>query len=109
MGSPRCTKDLVEEALFERGRHLFSELGLVFFDTTSISFEGRGRESIAQYGHSKDHRPDFRQMIVGIALDLDGRPLCCEHHGSRSPRKGQAQTIRGHVFCSFLALCPKWV
>ena len=101
MGSPRCTKDLVEEALFERGRHLFSELGLVFFDTTSISFEGRGRESIAQYGHSKDHRPDFRQMIVGIALDLDGRPLCCEHHGSRSPARGKPKRSMAMCFARF--------
>ena len=29
-------------------------------------------------GHSKDPRPDLRQMIVGIALDVDGRPICCE-------------------------------
>jgi hypothetical protein len=36
MGSPRCAKDLIEEALFDRGRDLFSEVGLVFFDTTSI-------------------------------------------------------------------------
>lgn len=78
MGSPRCTKDLIEEALFDRGRDLFSEVGLVFFDTTSIYFEGRGGESIGQHGHSKDHRPDLRQMIVGIALDAEGRPICCE-------------------------------
>lgn len=78
MGTPRCTKDLIEEALFDRGRDLFSEVGLVFFDTTSIYFEGRGGESIGQHGHSKDHRPDLRQMIVGIALDGDGRPICCE-------------------------------
>jgi len=78
MGSPRCTKELIEEALFDRGRDLFSEVGLVFFDTTSIYFEGQGGESIGQYGHSKDHRPDLRQMIVGIALDVEGRPICCE-------------------------------
>ena len=78
MGSPRCTKDLIEEALFDRGRDLFSEVGLVFFDTTSIYFEGNGGESIGQRGHSKDHRPDLRQMIVGIALDAEGRPICCE-------------------------------
>lgn len=78
MGSPRCTKDLIEEALFDRGRDLFSEVGLVFFDTTSIYFEGQGGQSIGQYGHSKDHRPDLRQMIVGIALDVEGRPICCE-------------------------------
>lgn len=77
-GSPRCTKDLIEEALFDRGRDLFSEVGLVFFDTTSIYFEGHGGESIGQHGHSKDHRPDLRQMIVGIALDVEGRPICCE-------------------------------
>lgn len=78
MGTPRCTKDLIEEALFDRGRDLFSEVGLVFFDTTSIYFEGREGESIGQHGHSKDHRPDLRQMIVGIALDAEGRPICCE-------------------------------
>jgi hypothetical protein len=78
LGSPVCTKDLIEEALFESRRDLFSEVDLVFFDTTSIYFEGRGGETIGQYGHSKDHRPDLRQMIVGIALDAEGCPLCCE-------------------------------
>lgn len=78
MGAPRCTKDLIEEALFDRGRDLFSEVGLVFFDTTSIYFEGQGGESIGRHGHSKDHRPDLRQMIVGIAVDSKGRPICCE-------------------------------
>ena len=78
LGSPRCTKDVIEEALFERERDLFSEVGLVFFDTTSIYFEGTGGQSIGQHGYSKDHRPDLPQMIVGVALDVRGRPLCCE-------------------------------
>lgn len=77
-GSPRCLKDRIEEALFERRRDLFSEVDLVFFDTTSIYFEGRGGESLGQYGHSKDSRPDLRQMIVGLVLDIEGWPLCCE-------------------------------
>jgi len=34
--SPRCNKDLIEESIFCEKRDLFSELGLVFFDTTSI-------------------------------------------------------------------------
>ncbi|HEY5768645.1 MAG TPA: IS1634 family transposase [Terrimicrobium sp.] len=78
LGTPRCTKDLIEEALFDRGRDLFSEVGLVFFDTTSIYFEGAGGQSLGEYGHSKDHRPDLRQMVVGVALDVHGRPICCE-------------------------------
>jgi transposase len=74
----RCTKDAVEEALFEQRRDLFSHLDLVFFDTTSIYFEGQGGVELGQYGHSKDHRPDCKQMIVGAILDGEGRPLCCE-------------------------------
>lgn len=76
--SPRCVKDLIEESLFDRRRDLFSQVDLLFFDTTSIYFEGQGGETIGQYGHSKDHRSDRKQMIVGIALDGEGWPLCCE-------------------------------
>ena len=75
---PRCTKDIIEEQLFARRRDLFTEVELVFFDTTSLYFEGHGGATLGQYGHSKDHRPDERQMVVGAVLDGDGRPLCCE-------------------------------
>lgn len=75
---PRCRKDLVEEALFARRRDLFAELSVVFMDTTSLSFEGQGGEALGRHGHSKDHRPDLNQMIVGLVMDQDGRPLCCE-------------------------------
>lgn len=34
--APRCTKDLVEEQLFAHRRDLFSQLDLVFVDTTSL-------------------------------------------------------------------------
>jgi DDE family transposase len=77
-GAVRCNKDLIEETLFERRRDLFTEVELVFFDTTSLYFEGRGGESIGQRGHTKDHRPDLKQMIVGMAVDVEGRPICCE-------------------------------
>ena len=75
---PLCTKDRIEEGLFDRRRDLFTQLQVVFFDTTSIYFEGEGGEELGQYGHSKDHRPDLHQMVVGAVLDGDGRPICCE-------------------------------
>lgn len=74
----RTRKDLIEEALFARRRDLFTRLDLVFFDTTSIYFEGEGGESLGQNGHSKDHRPDLKQMVVGMVLDNQGHPLCSE-------------------------------
>lgn len=76
--APRCNKDLVEESLLGHRRELFTGLELVFFDTTSLYFEGDGGESLGQHGHSKDHRPDLKQMVVGTVLDGDGRPVCCE-------------------------------
>lgn len=74
----RCTKDLIEEGLFASRRDLFTNLDLVFFDTTSIYFEGEGGETLGQYGHSKDHRPDLKQMVVAAVLDGEGHPVCCE-------------------------------
>ena len=76
--APRCMKDLIEEDLFLERRDLFSGLDCVFFDTTSIYFEGEGGETIGELGHPKDHRPDLRQMVVGIILDDHGQPVCSE-------------------------------
>jgi hypothetical protein len=76
--APRRCKDLIEEALFERRRSLFSDLSVVLFDTTSLMFTGRGGESLGQLGVSKDHRPDLHQVVVGVVLDETGRPICSE-------------------------------
>jgi hypothetical protein len=76
--APRCIKDRIEEGVFHHRRDLFSDLQLVFFDTTSIYFEGEGGQDIGQRGFSKDHRPDLYQMVVGAVLDGQGRPICCE-------------------------------
>ncbi len=76
--APRCTKDLIEERLFAHRRDLFSRLDLVFMDTTSLSFEGLGGQTLGQHGYSKDHRPDLRQMILAVLIDGDGRPVCSE-------------------------------
>lgn len=72
----RRIKDQIEEQLFDRNRDLFSEIDLVFFDTTSIYFEGEGGATLGQRGFSKDHRPDLKQMIVGLAVDIHGWPIC---------------------------------
>ena len=76
--APRCTKDLIEERLFAHRRDLFSRLDLVFMDTTSLYFEGAGGQTFGRHGHSKDHRPDLRQMILAVLIDGDGRPVCSE-------------------------------
>jgi Transposase DDE domain len=76
--APRCVKDLVEEHLFDRRRDLFSDLSVVFMDTTSLYFEGEGGATLGELGHSKDFRPQLHQMIVAIIIDQQGRPVCSE-------------------------------
>ena len=66
--APRCVKDLIEERLFERRRDLFSELSLVFLDTTTLSLEGAGGAGRGAPGPTKGPRPDQKQYGVGGVL-----------------------------------------
>lgn len=77
-GRERTTKDLLEERLFAARRGLFARLDLVFFDTTSLYFHGAGGEELGRRGHSKDHRPQLKQLVLGMVLDQTGTPLCSE-------------------------------
>ncbi len=47
-------------------------------DTTSLCFTGAGGATLGARGHSKDHRPDLQQMILGVVNDAAGRPVCTE-------------------------------
>lgn len=76
--APRTVKDEIEEALFERRRDLFTDLSVVFMDTTSLFFTDEGGESLGARGHSKDNHPELNQMIVGVLIDAEGRPICSE-------------------------------
>lgn len=76
--APRCVKDVIEEELFERRRDLFTDLSVVFMDTTSLSFYGAGGDTLGRRGHSKDHRPELAQMVLAVVIDAQGRPICTE-------------------------------
>jgi len=71
-------KDKIEKSIWVERQDLFNNLSVVFFDTTSLYFEGAGGPSLGQRGHSKDSRPDLAQVVVGVVLDGQGEPLCCE-------------------------------
>ncbi|MHB8304209.1 MAG: hypothetical protein ACYDC6_15580, partial [Acidobacteriaceae bacterium] len=77
--APRTNKDRIEEALFARRRDLFSDLEIVFFDTTSIYFEGEGGETIGQ--HRVHLRPDRQHGLVAALplLDLHMLPHAGRH------------------------------
>ena len=59
------------------------EVDLLFFDTTSTYFETDEADSPSEgaprgfraYGHSKDHRPDLPQVVIGLAVTRTGIPI----------------------------------
>jgi transposase len=55
------------------------EVDLLFFDTTSTYFEmdEEDENGFRQYGHSKDHRPDLPQIVIGLAVTKEGIPVKC--------------------------------
>jgi hypothetical protein len=72
-------KERIEQALYSQDLDLFNQtLDLVFFDTTTLYFEGRGPGELAKFGKSKDYRFDHPQVVVGIVMRRDGRPIACE-------------------------------
>lgn len=76
----------VQESVFFAVANLLNlEVDLLFFDTTSTYFERDteddadpgGQEGFRRYGHSKDHRPDLPQIVIGLAVTREGIPVRC--------------------------------
>ena len=51
------------------------EVDMLFFDTTSTYFETEDESELKKPGHSKDHRPDLPQIVIGMAVTRDGIPV----------------------------------
>lgn len=73
----------VQEAVFFAVADLLNlEVDLLFFDTTSTYFEldyedpsDDGEAGFRRYGHSKDHRRDLPQVVIGLAVTREGIPV----------------------------------
>jgi transposase len=70
-------KRAIENHLAEQGRDLFQFCNdLLLYDLTSTYFEGRmARNPKAQRGYSRDHRPDCKQLCIGLVVNREGFPL----------------------------------
>ena len=80
----------LEKQLYKRA--FPQSVRLVLYDLTSVYFEGRGPEHLSQYGHSRDHRGDRRQIILAVATDTEGLPL---HVSVLRGNRNDTQTLQG--------------
>jgi hypothetical protein len=76
------TTGWVQESVFFAVANLLNlEVDLLFFDTTSTYFarddEDTGEDAFRRFGHSKDHRSDLPQIVIGLAVTRDGIPVRC--------------------------------
>src|SRR5664280_661792 len=76
--------ELAEQVYWSVANLLNLEVDLLFFDTTSTYFEtdeadppsdGAPAGFRAYNGHSKDHRPDLPQVVIGLAVTRTGIPI----------------------------------
>jgi transposase len=70
----------IEAGLAARERDLFNlSESIYLYDLTSTYFEGQCEKNPkAKRGYSRDHRPDCKQVVVGLVLDGDGFPKAHE-------------------------------
>ena len=86
----------IEQALAARERTLFNlDDTLYLYDLTSTYFEGQcPRNPQAKRGYSRDHRPDCKQVVIGLVLDRDGFPKAHEvFDGNRQDRTTVADLL----------------
>ena len=70
--------EVIQENVFFSVANLFNlEVDLLYFDTTSTYFETEEEDDFRKNGHSKDHRPDLPQAVIGLAVTRDGIPVRC--------------------------------
>jgi len=70
-------KAKLEKHLKERLGTLFNlEYDLLLYDVTSTYFEGEcASNALAHLGHSRDHRPDCKQVCIALVVSREGMPL----------------------------------
>lgn len=80
----------LEKQLYQRA--FPQAVRLVLYDLTSVYFEGKGPEHLAQYGHSRDHRADRPQIMLAVATDPEGLPL---HVSVLRGNRNDTKTLQG--------------
>lgn len=68
-------KELEKEIYWAVADLLNLEVDLIFFDTTSTYFETEEESDLKKRGHSKDHRGELPQVVIGLAVTRDGIPV----------------------------------
>jgi transposase len=69
-------KMAIEEAVFEQNRNIFNmSVDVVFYDLTTFHFESQRADELRDFGFSKAGKVNEVQVVMGLLIDRDGRPI----------------------------------
>ncbi|QSQ08334.1 hypothetical protein H0A61_02688 [Koleobacter methoxysyntrophicus] len=69
-------KEQIEELMFHKNRNLFNmQVDVVFYDVTTFSFESVKADTLRDFGFSKDGKFNEVQVVLGLLVDCEGRPI----------------------------------
>lgn len=114
--------DFLLDALSEIASEIFSsvahllnlDLDIVFVDTTSTYWQVEGADELVEladevaddelcspaeaairtFGHSKDHRPDLPQVVIGMAVTREGIPVRCWTFSGNTADQSIIRTVK---------------
>jgi len=70
------SKEILEEEIFYQNRNLFNlQVDVVFYDVTTFAFESVRKDSLRDFGFSKDAKFKEVQVVMGLLIDREGRPI----------------------------------
>jgi len=71
-----ANKEKIEEDIFHRNRNLFNmKVDIVFYDVTTFHFESQMEDELRDFGFSKANKINEVQVVMGLLIDADGRPI----------------------------------
>lgn len=66
----------IESAVFERNRTMFNmRVDVIFYDLTTFHFESQRADELRDFGFSKAGKVNEVQVVMGLLVDRDGRPI----------------------------------
>lgn len=69
-------KERIEDFVFEKNRSLFNmKVDVVFYDVTTFYFESVKEDGFRNFGFSKDNKVNEVQIVMGLLVDSQGRPI----------------------------------
>lgn len=88
-------KDDLESHLFKVQKEVFGmSVDIVFYDVTTFYFESQKPDDLKEFGYSKDHKFGEVQVVAGLLIDQNARPISFEIF--------KGNTFEGHTMLTML-------